>query len=39
MPSSIPKRKQASVVEMLEYVKGLNIDPIREADMLWIAEE
>jgi len=21
------------------YVKSLNIDPIREADMLWIAEE
>lgn len=35
----MPKRKQASVVEMLEYVKSLNIDPIREADMLWIAEE
>merc|ERR1719440_1785745 len=34
-----PKRKQASVVEMLEYVKGLDIDPIKESDMLWIAEE
>lgn len=33
------KRKQASVVEMLEYVKGLDIDPIKESDMLWIAEE
>jgi hypothetical protein len=31
--------KQASVVEMLEYVKGLDIDPVKEADMLWIAEE
>lgn len=37
--TGMPKRKQASVVEMLEYVKSLNIDPIREADMLWIAEE
>ena len=27
------------MVEMLEYVKGLNIDPIKESDMLWIAEE
>lgn len=27
------------VVEMLEYVKALDIDPIREPDMLWIAEE
>eukprot|EP00930_Biecheleria_cincta_P082493 TRINITY_DN72216_c0_g1_i1.p1 TRINITY_DN72216_c0_g1~~TRINITY_DN72216_c0_g1_i1.p1 ORF type:complete len:1544 (-),score=413.28 TRINITY_DN72216_c0_g1_i1:49-4611(-) len=33
------KRKQASVVEMLDYVKSLDIDPIKEADMLWIAEE
>eukprot|EP00929_Paragymnodinium_shiwhaense_P007410 TRINITY_DN111313_c0_g1_i1.p1 TRINITY_DN111313_c0_g1~~TRINITY_DN111313_c0_g1_i1.p1 ORF type:complete len:1507 (+),score=590.76 TRINITY_DN111313_c0_g1_i1:138-4658(+) len=33
------KRKQASVVEMLEYVKGLDIDPIKEHDLLWIAEE
>ena len=23
----------------VRYVKSLNIDPIREADMLWIAEE
>jgi hypothetical protein len=37
--TTAPKRKQASVVEMLEYVKGLNIDPLKEADMLWIAEE
>ena len=28
-----------SAQEMLEYVKGLDIDPIKEADMLWIAEE
>eukprot|EP00931_Biecheleriopsis_adriatica_P005534 TRINITY_DN107033_c0_g1_i1.p1 TRINITY_DN107033_c0_g1~~TRINITY_DN107033_c0_g1_i1.p1 ORF type:complete len:1559 (+),score=429.79 TRINITY_DN107033_c0_g1_i1:111-4679(+) len=34
-----PKRKQASVKEMLEYVTGLGIDPIKEADFLWIAEE
>jgi len=33
------KRKQASVVEMLEYVKSLDIDPIKESDLLWIAEE
>merc|ERR1719440_2298199 len=34
-----PKRKQAGVIEMLEYVKGLDIDPVKESDMLWIAEE
>eukprot|EP00927_Polykrikos_kofoidii_P030828 TRINITY_DN26534_c0_g1_i1.p1 TRINITY_DN26534_c0_g1~~TRINITY_DN26534_c0_g1_i1.p1 ORF type:complete len:1386 (+),score=301.60 TRINITY_DN26534_c0_g1_i1:96-4160(+) len=34
-----PKRKQANVVEMLDYVKGLGIDPVKEADMLWIADE
>lgn len=37
--TGMPRRQQAGVVEMLEYVKSLNIDPIREADMLWIAED
>lgn len=38
--SSLPKeRKDASVLEMLEYVKVLNIHPTKDSDMLWIAEE
>jgi len=38
-PGTAPKRKVSSVVEMLEYVKSLGIDPIKEVDMVWIAEE
>lgn len=34
-----PRRKLPSVIEMLEYVKGLDLDPVKEFDMLWIAEE
>eukprot|EP00927_Polykrikos_kofoidii_P019731 TRINITY_DN19248_c0_g1_i1.p1 TRINITY_DN19248_c0_g1~~TRINITY_DN19248_c0_g1_i1.p1 ORF type:complete len:1220 (-),score=232.36 TRINITY_DN19248_c0_g1_i1:32-3691(-) len=33
-----PKRS-VGAVEMLEFCKSLNIDPVNESDMLWIAED
>eukprot|EP00927_Polykrikos_kofoidii_P019733 TRINITY_DN19248_c0_g2_i1.p1 TRINITY_DN19248_c0_g2~~TRINITY_DN19248_c0_g2_i1.p1 ORF type:complete len:1270 (-),score=293.74 TRINITY_DN19248_c0_g2_i1:101-3910(-) len=34
----IPKRS-VGAVEMLEFCKSLDIDPVKESEMLWIAEE
>lgn len=34
-----PVKRKANVLEMLSYVHSLGIDHIREADMVWIAEE
>lgn len=34
-----PVERQANVLEMLSYVHSLGIDHVREADMVWIAEE
>eukprot|EP00928_Gymnodinium_smaydae_P054996 TRINITY_DN3866_c0_g3_i3.p1 TRINITY_DN3866_c0_g3~~TRINITY_DN3866_c0_g3_i3.p1 ORF type:complete len:1484 (+),score=339.77 TRINITY_DN3866_c0_g3_i3:25-4452(+) len=34
-----PQRKMPTVVEMIEYVRGLGIDAVNEDSMLWIAEE
>jgi hypothetical protein len=36
---SLPQQNQARVMEMLEYIKGLGIDPVKEEALLWIAEE
>jgi len=45
-PSDEEKKKKANagkrevgVVEMLEFCKSLNVDPVTESEMLWIAEE
>ena len=35
----VTRRSCCLLDDSARYVKGLNIDPIREADMLWIAEE
>jgi len=32
-------KRKATVIEMLEYVKALGIDPIKEGSFLWIAED
>jgi len=32
-------RRQANVVEMFEFVKSLDVDPVKDREMLWIAEE
>lgn len=32
-------RRQVGVVEFLEYVKSLDIDPVKDSELLWIAEE
>lgn len=32
-------RRPATTIEMLQYIKGLGIDPIHESELLWIAEE
>eukprot|EP00929_Paragymnodinium_shiwhaense_P045782 TRINITY_DN23342_c0_g1_i1.p1 TRINITY_DN23342_c0_g1~~TRINITY_DN23342_c0_g1_i1.p1 ORF type:complete len:1258 (+),score=289.26 TRINITY_DN23342_c0_g1_i1:123-3896(+) len=32
-------KRQVGVVEMLEFCKSLDIDPVKESEMLWIAEE
>mmetsp|Transcript_124768 Transcript_124768/g.216353 ORF Transcript_124768/g.216353 Transcript_124768/m.216353 type:complete len:1232 (-) Transcript_124768:44-3739(-) len=36
LPSS---KRPVSVIEMLEFVKSLEIDPVKESEMLWMAEE
>eukprot|EP00928_Gymnodinium_smaydae_P054073 TRINITY_DN37914_c0_g1_i1.p1 TRINITY_DN37914_c0_g1~~TRINITY_DN37914_c0_g1_i1.p1 ORF type:complete len:1392 (+),score=310.31 TRINITY_DN37914_c0_g1_i1:200-4177(+) len=32
-------RRKVSVLEMMEFCKSLDIDPVKESEMLWIAEE
>merc|ERR1719443_499570 len=32
-------RRKMSVIEMLEYVKSLGIDPVKESDLLWLGED
>jgi len=32
-------RRPVNTIEMLQYIKGLGIDPIHESELLWIAEE
>jgi hypothetical protein len=32
-------RRAVGVLEMMEFCRSLDIDPVRESDMLWIAEE
>jgi len=34
-----PGRKQASIPELIEYIKSLDVDPVDDVGMLWIAEE